>query len=407
MKKILLFLSVILISTDLLACSSAVISGKATPDGRPLLWKHRDSGSKYNCVKFFTGGAYSFIAVVNSADENPYDVWMGTNSAGFSIMNTQSYNLEDVENEDDRGIANGRVMHRALEICANIEDFCHFLDTLTKPSDIEANFGVIDAEGGAAMFEVDYNNYVMFDANNVKDAPFGYIARTNFSFTGDYNQGMGFVRYMTVDQALMPASASGMITPEWIFSDLSRSFVNPRMGIDLRSGDFNRPKTNGWFIAQDFISRKSSCSTVVVQGVKKGENPDLTIMWTVLGYPPTSVAMPLWVKNGDRLPDIVTRDKETKNSSIDYWSQTLADILFSYNQGEGTDNYFYWELLYNNKGNGFMQLLAPVEKEVFRISRKAIGNWYKKDCIDIREQLELYKKLQDFITEQYGKLFNI
>ena len=25
------------------ACSSVVISGKVTPDGRPLLWKHRDS----------------------------------------------------------------------------------------------------------------------------------------------------------------------------------------------------------------------------------------------------------------------------------------------------------------------------------------------------------------------------
>ena len=24
------------------ACSSVVISGKVTPDGRPLLWKHRD-----------------------------------------------------------------------------------------------------------------------------------------------------------------------------------------------------------------------------------------------------------------------------------------------------------------------------------------------------------------------------
>ena len=26
------------------ACSSAVISGKVTPDGRPLLWKNRETG---------------------------------------------------------------------------------------------------------------------------------------------------------------------------------------------------------------------------------------------------------------------------------------------------------------------------------------------------------------------------
>lgn len=58
-----------------------------------------------------------------------------------------------------------------------------------KPSLIEANFGVIDAQGAAAMFEVDYYKYTMYDANNPKDAPYGYIARTNFSFAGEANRG--------------------------------------------------------------------------------------------------------------------------------------------------------------------------------------------------------------------------
>lgn len=79
------------------------------------------------------------------------------------------------------GAANGRIIYRALEVCATVEDFRHFLDTISKPSLIEANFGVIDAQGGAAVFEVDYYKYTMYDANNPKDAPYGYIARTNFS----------------------------------------------------------------------------------------------------------------------------------------------------------------------------------------------------------------------------------
>lgn len=87
------------------------------------------------------------------------------------------------------GAANGRIIYRALEVCATVEDFCHFLDTISKPSLIEANFGVIDAQGAAAMFEVDYYKYTMYDANNPKDAPYGYIARTNFSFAGEVNRG--------------------------------------------------------------------------------------------------------------------------------------------------------------------------------------------------------------------------
>lgn len=48
---------------------------------------------------------------------------------------------------------------------------------------------MIDAKGGAAMFEVDYYKYTMYDANDPKDAPYGYIARTNFSFAGEVNRG--------------------------------------------------------------------------------------------------------------------------------------------------------------------------------------------------------------------------
>ena len=148
------------------ACSSVVISGKVTPDGRPLLWKHRDSDYLQNSVKFFKGEKYSFIAIVNSVEDDPTDVWMGVNSAGFAIMNTQSFNLVDVAPGEERGAANGRIMRRALEICATVEDFHHFLDTLAKPSMIEASLGVIDAQGGAQMLEVDYYKYVVYDAND-------------------------------------------------------------------------------------------------------------------------------------------------------------------------------------------------------------------------------------------------
>ena len=75
------------------ACTSAVISGKITPDGRPLLWKNRDTGFEQNAVKYFTSGKYPFVGVVNCDVDEPDEIWIGTNSEGFSIMNTQSYNL--------------------------------------------------------------------------------------------------------------------------------------------------------------------------------------------------------------------------------------------------------------------------------------------------------------------------
>lgn len=390
------------------ACSSAVVSGKITPDGRPLLWKHRDTDFPQNAVKYFTGQTYNYIGIVNSVDDDPHEVWIGTNSAGFSIMNTQSYNLVDIKPGEERGAANGRIMCRALAVCATVEDFRHFLDTLSKPSLIEANLGVIDAKGGASLFEVDYYNYVEYDANNPKDAPFGYIARTNFSFAGKINQGGGYVRYMEVEKKLMPAAATKEITPAWIYNELSRSFSNQMLGIDLKSGDFNRPKTSGWFVDQDFIPRKSTASSVIIQGVKQGENPELTVMWTVLGYPPLSVAMPVWVKGANKqLPAMLARDKETKVSPLCDKVVTLTNRVFSYKQGMGSERYFNWELLYNPKGTGYMQLLAPVEDGVWLIAEPYLKQMRSENKLDAGQVYQLYDELDNYVSGSYADLFGL
>lgn len=409
MKKT--FLAILLIACSfpgVYACTAAVISGKITPDGRPLLWKSRDTDFMQNSVQYFPGERYSFVGIVNSEEKNPEEVWIGTNSAGFSLMNTQSYNLVDMKEGEERGAANGRAMRRALEVCATVNDFRHFLDTLSKPSRIEANFGVIDARGGAALFEVDYHKYIMFDANSPKDAPCGYIARTNFSFSGEVNRGAGYVRYQQEEKILLPASAMNVITPAWIFSELARSFANPVLGIDLKSGDFNRPKTTGWFVDQDFIARRATASAVVVQGVKIGENPELTAMWTALGYPPVSVAVPVWVKGADRkLPALLVKDDNIKAAPLGKKVFDLSKNVFSYDQGMGTYRYFNWDLLYNADRTGYMQRLVPVEKEVFSRSERNLNEWRSTGKVDTKQLYRLYNELDTYIMQQYKELFGI
>lgn len=396
--------AVISVNRPASACTAAVISGKVTPDGRPLLWKNRDCGFPQNSVKFFQGGKYSFIGIVNSGVKDPDEVWIGTNSAGFSIMNTQSYNLEEVGPGEERGAANGRIMCMALEICATVEDFRHFLDTLSKPSMIEANIGVIDAAGGAVMFEVGYYGYVEYDANDPAVAPHGYVARSNYSFSGGVNTGSGQVRYMAEDQLLMPAAGMGVITPQWILGEVARSFRHPLLGIDLRSGDFNRPHTTGWFLDYDFIPRRTTSSSVVVQGVMPGENPELTVMWTVLGYTPTGVVMPVLLKDAaSGLPSLVAENPETGLSPLCVMSQNLASEVFSYDQGNGSEKYMYWEALYNLDGDGYMQQLAPVEEAVFEASRPVLDSWRAAGRVDSGELKDLYSGLDSLIREACGR----
>ena len=400
-RGLMLMVACICMASPVWACSSAVISGKITPDGRPLLWKNRETGHLRNHMAFVNGEKYDFIANVNS-DNYPAqkEAWIGYNTAGFALMNTQSYNLVkgDIA-DDDRGPDNGKVMYRALEVCATVADFCHFLDTIQKPSGIEANFGVIDAQGGAAMFEVDVHTYKMFDANDPNVAPHGYIARTNFSNGGELNVGYGYVRYLEVDRVLSKACAMGGITPQLIFTDLARSFRNNILDIDLKNGDFNAPKASGWFIDQDFIPRKDTSCSIVVQGVKKGENPELGIVWTILGYPPTSIAVPLWVKNN--LPSMVSYDKESDASPLSAVSLRFAkEKVFHYKQGGGTNHYLHWENLYNLQGTGIMQKLMKIEDEVYQYTLPFQQATYQKGKVDKKELDAFYLELEDYLKAQ-------
>ena len=163
-----------------MACTTAVISGKSTKDGRPILWKHRDSESYQNKLRLFNDGAFTYVGLINSNDNKGDQIWGGNNEFGFAIMNSASFNLredKDAKFKDQEGV----IMKKALQSCKTLEDFEKLLSNLPKPMGLEANFGVIDAKGGAAYFETNDNGFVKFDANDNKVAPNGYIIRANYS----------------------------------------------------------------------------------------------------------------------------------------------------------------------------------------------------------------------------------
>lgn len=403
MKKfIVTFFSALIIvlnSNEMVACTSAIITGKITPDGRPLLWKNRDTGEDNNRIQFFKGEKYNFIALVNSPDSTGV-VWMGTNSAGFSIMNTASYNLKDDKvKEADR---EGEIMYEALSVCKNLADFEEFLKKHKKPMGVEANFGVIDAEGGAAYYETNNTKFVKVDANDPKIAPEGYLIYTNFSYTGRFNEGMGYIRYKTATEIISRQSPHMNITPQWIFNNLSRSFYHSLQGFDLLKPDQSPERFSGWVVDQDFIPRKSSTASVVIQGVKVGENPEMTTMWTVLGYPPAGVAIPLWVKAGENQPGVVILSKESKNAAACDNAVALKYKTFSLNRGNG-GKYMNFNLIYNSKGTGYMQELKPAEQLINQLYKGPIEKW-RKDGLDLAELNLLNEKASIIVSAAYNKL---
>ncbi len=392
--KIFLTALVLTITTSAYPCTSAIISGKLTPDGRPLLWKHRDTGEDNNRVQYFKTDKYNFIGLVNSNDSTGI-VWAGTNSVGFSIINTASYNLKD-DNVKEMDME-GHLMFKALTQCKTIADFEKFLEKLPRPMRVEANFGVIDSEGGAAYYEVNNTKFTKVDVNDPKVAPLGYLVYTNFSYTGRYNQGMGYIRYQNANNILMRQSSVGEITPEWIYDNLSRSYYHSILNIDLKNQKEAIEKSGGWFIDQDFIPRKTSTASIVFKGVKKGEDPLNTVMWAMIGFPPTAIAVPLWVKYSNQIPSTLQRSKESENAYACTSSVTLKWRLFPITRGNG-NKYFRYSLITNSNQNGYQEILKKYEKEIFNLYKPLIND---NITFNESELITLKNKVDSIIINAY------
>lgn len=293
-------------------------------------------------------------------------------------------------------------MKRALSVCATLADFRHYLDTLARPMRVRSNYGVIDAQGNGSYFEVNSTGYKEYDVNDPNVAPHGYLVRSNYSVSGKLNEGAGYVRYQEAHEKLFTASAAGEVTPQWLFTELSRSFHNPLLGIDLKDGRFNKPTTDGWFVEQDFIARRSSSCAVVIQGVKPCEDVSFTVMWTVIGYPPVTPAVPVWVKGAEQqLPRLLSTQEEKWHSPLCDVADEIRQKVYSYHRGTNTEDYFNWELLFNNSGGGYMQRTARMEKELFNTLYKRIEGWRQDKSLPKDKVYKLYNECDMFIKERF------
>lgn len=411
MKSLKIILSVIcfLFATyQTNACTVAVISGKYTRDGRPLLWKNRDTPSINNQIVFFDDGKYNYIGIVNSHDIHGKSVWIGQNSTGFAIMNSASYNLNLGDDTKLSGLE-GRIIKEALATCATIQDFEKYLDNLPIPTRLEGNFGVIDAQGGAAMYEVNNNGYVKFDANDAKVAPFGYIIRTNYSLTGGFGEeSSGYLRYNTANELFYNAMSTNTFDAQFILQDVTRSLKHSLTKDDLYNDYAEIPEnTPTYSFFHDFIPRKSTASATVIQGVKKDENPDFTTLWSIVGFPLTSIALPAWVKGENDFPNVLKRNDTYNDSPICYAALELKKELFPIRWGKFAVKYYVnINALINNENTGIYQKIKPYENNIFKTTNHKLDLW-RSNGMKKAELKKYYDELNTVVLKMFKQEFEI
>lgn len=399
MNKIFLILliAIFAIAHTSNACTTAVISGKVTPDGRSIIWKLRDTDDLENSMRYFTDGKYAYLGLVNSKDTKGENVWGGSNSVGFAIMNSASFNVnqEDTVSFKDQ---EGAVMKLALQTCASLEEFEQLLNRRPKPMGLAAHFGVIDANGGAAFYEVNNHSWTKFDANKT---PEGYLLRTNYSETGTPDVGYGFIRRQTAEKIFADALKQNRLNYRTVLQDFSRCFFHPVFGLDYRPRYENGRYESDFISTDDMLTRHGSASNILIQGIKKGESPDMNTLWVQVGFPQTCISIPLWVRGGGNIPLILQYDKTIKNCPLNQYAMEWKNKVYPIGRSDGY-HYLKMTLLVNPQRNGYLQRVEQAENDIFHATRKQLDIW-REQAPDPTSIELFYIAINKKVSVFYGK----
>ncbi|HNY66244.1 MAG TPA: hypothetical protein PKM41_12485 [Deltaproteobacteria bacterium] len=397
------------------ACDVAVVSARVSTNGRPFIWKNYDcSGRWQQQIKYFSPknpgpGGYLMLyhndSWMQRINGSPMVPQAGVNEAGFAMALSSVY--EDFNPAHELGNFNTDLMQHAVEECTTLEDFEALVKTWPTKKEhinhaISGNFVAIDAQGGAALYEMftGYTTYGLmpimyrkYDANTgrvtdhngtqiqaAQSSFIGFVNRTNTHFWLPNNP--GGERYKRGLELLTGLANTGALSPENMMHLVSRDIT----------GKQTRTYSQSNYNTTYCISRSATRSGTVVEGVPDGGDPRLTTFWCALGEPSISVFVPYFASAHGVSPyayaDAMTitgeyldrNDTCLLNMAEDY-RETYGRLIYRSNRG----NTIYGP--YNNYINKLE--LAKVQAWTFEIENilwsntKSYLNWLEDNSPDM------------------------
>lgn len=376
-------------------CTIGVASGTATQDGRPMIWKTRDYLSELdNEVRFNPDLNYSFIYVTGSGSST--SARMGVNEHGLAIVNS---NATDLDQGSGTGLLNGELIRDGLGNCLTVEEFQDYLDETNQTGRrTNGNFAVIDSTGAASMFEVSETAYWRYNAS---DDPKGYVLRTNFSINGGGSTGQE--RLIRSVKLVGDFHSGDSLNYKSILRYQMRDFS------DYASNPFPLPfdgsyggKPHGYIETALSICRNSSVSASVITGILPGEFTEFSTMWTILGQPAGSVALPYWPigyppyeADGVGTSPLCDVAKQIRWQLFDYSAD--GSFINSYKVLDG-------------QGGGLWTKTFPYEDVVFDKVEELLDGWRSEEILPVSDmqntQDSLATKTYHFLQSCLGYILD-
>jgi hypothetical protein len=250
------------------ACSSVIVTGNATKDGRAVLMKNRDLIEQPMNIPIYVPATYSTFAYVGVNTNT-----MGINEKGLAVMNTYMPALAGSEPITGNLILNQRILEY-FESVSDVADALNNSYSIIGPvhrsnmGSVATCVGVVDRFGAGAFFEIsDTKAYAQYVVD-------GYDSRANHPriFPTVSTGPSGRDQYL-LDALDNVYAENGYISPEHVMQNVSRYVHHKELG----SANFS--------IDGEACNPTTVATMVAVSGDERYDGM-LNCMWTACGPNP-------------------------------------------------------------------------------------------------------------------------
>ncbi len=255
----------LLMPIQVYACTVGSAHGNVTVDGRPMMWKMRDTSDAPQQLIHSAGSPYDYIGVRSEGGS----VFMGLSEAGIGSGNATV-----------TGGSNSSVQLYILRNCDTMAQIREYLNG----TGAGGNFPFIDANENASLFEVDHDNptleYNTMDPDREAQGLLGLVVRANefhnhIDGTDDPNITGG--RYESGTYNIKGLADACELSVQTII----QGNAGPNDGFEYARYGPGRDLY--------MICRSTNRSFITVHGVLPNEDPALATMWFISGMPITEL----------------------------------------------------------------------------------------------------------------------
>jgi hypothetical protein len=127
-------------------------------------------------------------------------------------------------------------------------------------------------------------------------------------------------------------------------------------------------------------------------------------MFTILGFPLTSVTVPLWLAGGDAFPGFL-KAGETGVAPLCDAALRLKSMCFPVTRGSGRD-YINVNMLFTREETGVLQLLPNLETRIF-MREEEFFNTALETGVDREKVADFYAEVEEMVTDFYRDTFGM